>query len=442
MTSTGETTTIQQALEAFANASKKAGVITDAEIAALGNPQKALQELLRGYSSVHVTIVGLARRADLNGKAGDIFGLQDPSTGRWPVRVGNESVLVKAVNLRPQEIFNFGSLDLALGTDAAGIVQDMLECTRCHGPTNDDSLCMVPHPRQYRIFGGSEFSQGVGRSTYTCGVCQQMYVEVVRNGGDPVIEGPKFCFKGLHSHQPLCHLDKREATLNTVVLIENPNLQQQINNLDASTEILSITAGNSGYNEQAQYEFAVHLPNLRELVIEDVNMILLQLTDNLTPNLEKLSFQNIPQECDICLLLPKLKEFESSFFRGDGEQIQNMIDNAPLLESFTTYKLWSNDELRFTASPELRTISIHRSDSLMSLQFWAPKLTTLNLQACYSLDSINLVPLNPPGFVPPRRPPALEVNIMNANISPRAMRTLESIPNVTIVGDDEDQGWW
>jgi hypothetical protein len=63
-----------------------------------------------------------------------------------------------------------------------------------------------------------------------------------------------------------------------------------------------------------------------------------------------------------------------------------MLKAATRLESFDSYKLWVK-RLIF-ASNELRSVDIHRSDSLESLQLWAPRLEFLGLQACFALTRL------------------------------------------------------
>ena len=49
-----------------------------------------------------MTVEGLASRTDLNGRAGTVRALHEPS-GRWIVEVDGESVRVRAQNLRVQQ---------------------------------------------------------------------------------------------------------------------------------------------------------------------------------------------------------------------------------------------------------------------------------------------------------------------------------------------------
>ena len=71
--------------------------------------------------------------------------------------------------------------------------------------------------------------------------------------------------------------------------------------------------------------------------------------------------------------------------------------------------------------PECTTLALYRSDDLAYLEVWAPKLTYLNLQACYGLDHVRLLPMEGS---------SVEVNLKNANIDRVSLQHLEQHPRV------------
>ena len=73
--------------------------------------------------------------------------------------------------------------------------------------------------------------------------------------------------------------------------------------------------------------------------------------------------------------------------------VENMLETATKLESFESYKLCSNRVLSF-ASPVLTKIDLHRSDTLEFVSIWAPRLTSLRLEAC-SMDDIEFLATHP-----------------------------------------------
>mmetsp|Transcript_10161 Transcript_10161/g.25486 ORF Transcript_10161/g.25486 Transcript_10161/m.25486 type:complete len:121 (-) Transcript_10161:131-493(-) len=116
-----------------------------------------------------------------------------------------------------------------------------------------------------------------------------------------------------------------------------------------------------------------------------------------------------------------------------------------MLEKFDSYKLWSASKLTF-ASNALRSIRLHRAESLRELELWAPRLEKLDLQAVWDLDRIEFVE-NPAlraqleegfTFTAP-----LRVSVINGKIGANARRNLLEHPSVRKIegdkyGDDGD----
>ena len=81
--------------------------------------------------------------------------------------------------------------------------------------------------------------------------------------------------------------------------------------------------------------------------------------------------------------------------------------------------------------PECTALALYRSDDLDYLEVWAPKLTNLNLQACYGLDHLRLHP---------EEGSTVSVNLVNANIDRISLRHLQQHPGVDAesLSHDED----
>lgn len=71
--------------------------------------------------------------------------------------------------------------------------------------------------------------------------------------------------------------------------------------------------------------------------------------------------------------------------------------------------------------PECTVLNLYRSDDLHHLEVWAPKLETLSLQSCYSLDHVRLAP---------KEGTSVTVNVKNASINRMSLRHLEQHPRV------------
>jgi len=242
----------------------------------------------------------------------------------------------------------------------------------------------------------------------------------------------QWCFEGGHTTAPLPSTDRRRVQKQTVALTSGPNLQTEIDALKADTVTLTITSGNGFYDDDAGgLTLEKHLPALAELQLVDVAFSKIVLNEALTPSLTSLRMQNVPDEADLTLELPKLKSCSIHFLGECDEEVNKMLRLATTLETFDSYKLWVG-ELHF-ASNDLTSVDLHRSDALDTLTLYAPYLESLGLQACYGLETLTfrkthptLSALLPAGHVPP----PLSVNTTNANLSRQAKMALRNHGNV------------
>ena len=122
------------------------------------------------------------------------------------------------------------------------------------------------------------------------------------------------------------------------------------------------------------------MKNLMILQLVDVLFSEIVLDETTTPNLEEVFLQNVPDECKMKILLPKLKFFSIHYYDAqvDYSWIHSMLACATKLEHFDSYKL-RVDELKF-ASNNLNKIILRRAECLESLVIYGPKLRELSLQ--------------------------------------------------------------
>ena len=284
----------------------------------------------------------------------------------------------------------------------------------------------MPHPTHLRRDNGTLFSGGCRTDYLGCAACGASYsvVSSTASGAAPAIaDGPRWCFDGRHSAAPLPEDDARRVWRHAVALEAGPDLQAQLDSLPEDVETLTVSS--KSYDSSASISLARRLPQLRTLQLLDVHFTRIHLTPETTPQLRSLQLQNVPDSCDLRVVLPELRSVTIHFWGADDKPhvVDDMLAAATKLEAFESYKLWANAQLTF-ASPALRSLSILRSDSLESVSIWAPNLTTLRLHGCFSLERIEfprthpLAATLPAGYVCPQ---PLQVRAPRAR-PPRAAR--------------------
>jgi len=340
------------------------------------------------------------------------------------------------------------------------------QCSRCLEWYQPGSLCRVPHPVHLQQEQGRMF--GLSGQTFTdthCSACHQTYSVMTEHPfdlmtGKPIplpegapapatkIQGPPWCYVGHHMTGALAASDKRRRFENAIVLVTSARLQEEIDQLDQTTRILTIIKGDGcSADASINFNFGVvgmrasetsptvklerHLPALEELSLIDVNFERIVLNAELTPALRALKLQNVPNQCHLTVELPLLKTVSIHFLGDCDEVIDTMLQHATGLEVFESYKLWV-EEIHF-ASNELLSVDLHRSDSLKKLGLFAPNLRQLNLQGCYQLGSIDFEKQKPEvlHLLPPdHAPPTLNVNTANSCLGKHARKALREHPKV------------
>ena len=294
----------------------------------------------------------------------------------------------------------------------------------------------MPHPVHLREDSGSMFGGECSTRSFFCGACSRSFalVATFRNGAlsPEELKGPRWCYEGAHSAAPLQASDLRRIIPHSVALEAGPHLQRELDSLPEDTETLSVTSG--VFDDSVSFTLNKRLPRLRMLQVIDVCFSQIVLTPETTPDLRTLKLQNVPEDCDLQVVLPELRAVSLQYWMAHGKAhvVDNMLAAATKLESFDSYKLWSNRRLVF-ASPALRAIDLHRADPLESLSVWAPNLTSLRLQACYSLDVIEFPATHALAATLPAGPACrapLKVDTANACLGPTAVAALRAHPRV------------
>jgi hypothetical protein len=331
----------------------------------------------------------------------------------------------------------------ACGAGAGGAAEAAAGmCTRCLQPNDGRSRCRVSHPVRDREDCGGMFSGGRSVSSFFCAACRQSFSFVTTMADDgtespQTIEGARWCYDGRHSAAALPASDRRRVIPHTVELEAGPGLQAQLDSLPADVETLTVTS--AMYDDSRAFTLAKRLPKLQTLKLIDVCFSKVLLTAETTPALRSLQLQNVPDACDLQVVCAELRDVSLHYWRADGKPqvLDNMLRAATKLERFDSYKLWSNAQLRF-ASPALTSIDLHRADSLRSLSIWAPNLTSLRLQGCYSLQAIEfpaahpLAAALPAGYVCSK---PLRVVSENANLGAVAASALRAHPRAVKARD-------
>jgi len=149
-----------------------------------------------------------------------------------------------------------------------------------------------------------------------CGACGATHTEVT-GGGAKAIKGPQFCYQGEHRTKALLASNVRRVFSNAANLSE---LQAQLDSLPE--DLVTLTVYNSSfYNESYQYTLEKCLPKLQSLQIVDV------LTEETTPAIRSLRLQNMPDDTDLVVALPELRDVTIHYYdtRCDSKDTINSM---------------------------------------------------------------------------------------------------------------------
>jgi hypothetical protein len=326
----------------------------------------------------------------------------------------------------------------------------VMPCTRCLEPTTaNGGVCRVPHPGHLLSEGGKCFGGGNTMLMFGCEACKQTFSKskpFLSTNDDWTFKPPKaqWCFKGKHTVKPLKAGELRKV-YNDVVTINvahddtTEDIQEQLAQMDAAkVRILVVQAADGIYAEHVKPCLDLDMPLLEEIKLLDVCFAKIVLNAAKTRKLQAIELQNLPYDCEVEIKCPSLKEFDCRYFDGDCEWLQEMLDGAFVLEDFRIYKV-AVDELSI-ASIALNQVIITRSDCLLDLTLFAPRLQHLQLQCCYALQRLTILDkhrilshtLLPAKF----KPSNFDVDTRMSCLSPAVKSTLSSHPRVE--WDDDD----
>lgn len=322
-------------------------------------------------------------------------------------------------------------------------------CSRCLQVIDIHKPCTVSHPPHMLASAGSHHGAGSNKWSFGCKACNGSFVKASANydGMDtaPIVSGAKFCYMGPHTTQPLKDNDQRRVHDGSLLLYAGSTLQQQINDIPNTMPNVRflVIQSRGGYDDSSILSLEVAMPKLLSLKLIDVAFAKVILNHNLTPMVEELFMQNIPDECHLTVELPKLKSFSMHYYAPDENDmwIHDMLMTATNLVTFDSYKLGVYPELNF-AGNDLQTIRLHRADCLESVSIYAPRLKELILQACYDLTEggITILDTHPDFIRPPGRGSNFKVDTTNSCINESIVRTLKGNPRVIWSGPDDDFG--
>ena len=326
------------------------------------------------------------------------------------------------------------------------------KCTRCLETIVPGNIaqCKITHPAFLCQDMGCTMGRGSSTCDFECGACGESFQ---RSSSDdtgkhtaPITNGPKYCYVGSHTIKPLKSGDERRISDDILYLTAGPNLQAEIDAIPTTmpnVRVLNIES-DGFYQEKFKPSLNVSMPNLEKIKLIDIAFAKVNLNSDLTPKVEEIFFQNIPDDCDLTVLLPELRKFSMHYYGpADDEQwIHDMLRTAKKLQTFDSYKLRVGPDLCF-ASNDLVSIDLHRAECLNSLTIYAPKLQELRLQACYGLDGhFRILDSHPDFERPPGQPSSFFVDTTYACISPAIAQTIENHPRVTQWDrEDEDDGY-
>ena len=102
------------------------------------------------------------------------------------------------------------------------------------------------------------------------------------------------------------------------------------------------------------------------------------------------------------------------------------LSSSPNLRYFYGYKLFglgigiTKKDAHVLVLPNCDTLELYRSDDLTYLKIWAPKLESLSLQACYSIQEVTILDRRPNGYSGTEyrytgKPSRYTLNLVNAH---------------------------
>jgi len=130
-------------------------------------------------------------------------------------------------------------------------------------------------------------------------------------------EGCEFCFRGLHTLKLLPESDERRVRAGVLELEAGDELQYELDDMpnSAGPKLHTLSVVSAGcYDDNASFRLCtgphfknVSFPQLKTVHLIDVCFNQIRLNVEVTPNITELKMQNVPAECSLDVILPKLE---------------------------------------------------------------------------------------------------------------------------------------
>ncbi|KAK7114725.1 uncharacterized protein [Littorina saxatilis] len=224
----------------------------------------------------------------------------------------------------------------------------------------------------------------------------------------------------------ICETISEEQRVKFESVLTQPDLEE----LAASERGKNATALSIG--TEAEYEDddppaidfgAVSFPNLESLAVyfQAVKAFNFQAKDY--PKLKHLYMNNMIGNIEgFDFDLPLLETINFQHVGADDPRgFGKSVSRSTKLSNFTSYKLWGlhmRNKYLTLVLPNCESVDFYRSDTLVRVKLWAPKLRRLNLQACFDLAEVIILDDKPHGYKRKEyeflgEPSKYAVNVMN-----------------------------
>lgn len=191
----------------------------------------------------------------------------------------------------------------------------------------------------------------VKRWMFSCEACSDPFAKVKESQGYDMdaaefASGAIFCYSGPHTIESLPDDNQQRVYDGMFLLYTGPNLYQEIYAIPITMPMpnvrILVIRSHGCYDEKIKPSLERSMPKLQTLKLIDIAFSRVKLNEELTPIMvDELFMQtNIPDECDLPVLLPRLKSFSMHYYGplNDNEWIHEMLSTAKNVESFDSYK--------------------------------------------------------------------------------------------------------
>eukprot|EP00397_Hematodinium_sp_SG-2012_P035713 GEMP01038455.1.p1 GENE.GEMP01038455.1~~GEMP01038455.1.p1 ORF type:complete len:390 (+),score=127.82 GEMP01038455.1:68-1171(+) len=189
---------------------------------------------------------------------------------------------------------------------------------------------------------------------------------------------------------------------------------------------------------------ATYLPRLATISVMHMNIC--NFTLKALPSVEHLNLVDPQYQDDTWFLdLPNLKTLIMENTAPPAKAFAQSLVRCPRIEHFFSHKYWTTDNLPSLYLPHCTDFTFRRGDCVSKLHLYLPRVESLNLDANYSLSNVKLLKQGNAAMkefnLPAREPPAkFSLSLINASLSPKAMKYFEECGRVLSYEGLEDSG--